>query len=140
MALASCTLAVISDLHARRIPNRLTAGPGTARLAAGFPCVVRWASVTPSSRLRSDSVSGFPMVVCMVACTLLAGGALALVQALAAGTLGAVADNVLRRRLVRRDRVDGSDHRLHVMAYALSIALGTLWAVSSQYLPALAVR
>ena len=93
----------------------------------------------PSSRLRSDSVSGFPMVVCMVACTLLAGGALALVQALAAGTLGTVADNVLRRRLVR-DRVDGSDHRLHVMAYALSIALGTLWAVSSQYLPALAVR
>ena len=169
VALASCSLAVVSDLRTQRIPNRLTAstalaglalntvlgfltgngsGPGVLSALAGgamglllfLPLSLCGAVGFGDTKLVAalGLCIGFPLVLRMVVCTMLAGGVLALARGLAAGHLGAVARNVIRCKLAS-GRIDGPHHRLHTMPYALAIAVGTLWALASRYLPVLGV-
>ena len=79
---------------------------------------------------------GLPLSLRVAVCVLLAGGLVAIVQALAQGRLRAVLCNMLRPRRWRDRAVTEPQRHLHLFGYAPAIALGTVWAVLGRYVPA----
>lgn len=80
---------------------------------------------------------GWPLVIRMLVCTLLSGGAVAIVYGVATRQLGSALGNLLSRRPLTSGRIDEPGHQLHEMPYGLAIALGTLWTVAIRYYPSL---
>jgi prepilin peptidase CpaA len=94
-------------------------GFGDVKLMAAVGALLRWPMAIPA--------------LCDVA---VAGGAVALMYALAHRRLGRVAGNLLRlgRRALRRREATPELHRI---PYAVAILAGTAWAVAGRYLPVL---
>lgn len=80
-----------------------------------------------------------PLALRVLPCIALAGGLVAIVHALATRRATAVAKNLARAHELVDQRVDEPARDLHLFPYALAIALGTTWAVTARYVPALSV-
>jgi prepilin peptidase CpaA len=113
---------------------------GSVALLVFLPLSVRgWVGFGDTKLLAAIGLCvGFPLVLRVIVCTLLAGGVVALSHAVWLGQLREVGRNLGKRERLGSGRIDEPGHGLHAMPYALAIALGTFWAVLSRHLPHIA--
>ena len=162
VALLSCTVAVITDLRTRRIPNSLTAS--AALLAVVFHLTLgfyghEWqaalsgltggaASLLLFSLLSLRGLVGFGDTKLIATLglwlgagsiaeislyTLLAGGPLAIIHGFMTGQLRGAARNIADGKVLCAPSLDTEPEKLHPMPYALAIACGTLWEVAGDH-------
>lgn len=81
---------------------------------------------------------GYPASLRLIVCTLVCGGAVALMQAARAGHGAMLLATLRRPRSLAALRIQQPAHAVHAMPYALAIALGTAWAIAARYWPEVA--
>ena len=152
LVLAACTVAVLTDLRARRIPNALTATLALAALTihafqgwAAFGAAVatlvvvlavgsiafsfRWLGGGDVKLLAAGAAAlGFPDAVPFVIYTAIGGGILAFIVAVVTGRLGSVMASValLARPFAYKGTAAVAPANPIMLPYAVAIAFGAL--------------
>ncbi len=152
LVLAACSVAAVTDLRARRIPNALTAGLAFAALAVHFAAgwtsllvaiatllgvtvlgflafSMRWLGGGDVKLLAaSAAMLGFPDCVSFLLYTAIGGGVFAVVVALFSRRLGAVLTSValVVRPLVYKGTASIAPTQTTKLPYAVAIAIGAL--------------